>query len=294
MRFDVARRGEKTTIESNGKVLVALSPPEAIALGRTLLQEQGWKAQTELGLKVGDREPFPVDPGSVESHLRRLKGSGVSVRITQRERHTVTDAWREIEKVDPAAAARPAARRFTKEPAAPPPVVATTKPVDERKARAAERDQAAALAAKFAITQTLFADAMDQLRYEVTHQYLHTVAVSERDEFPMLPYVALPMFMADLDAQVAAVSRQQMLSAIVDIVTGRVWQTNSRQARAFRDGGGDETRPQITRADGSLAWRANISSGTPAARRVMWWVTPSGAVELARLTSHDDFKMPEK
>jgi hypothetical protein len=43
-----------------------------------------------------------------------------------------------------------------------------------------------------------------------------------------------------------------------------------------------------------VAWRANISHGTPAARRIMWWRTPAKAVELARIATHDDFEMPER
>jgi hypothetical protein len=42
-----------------------------------------------------------------------------------------------------------------------------------------------------------------------------------------------------------------------------------------------------------MAWRAAVSTGTPAARRIMWWLTPAGTIELNRLAPHDDFDMPE-
>jgi hypothetical protein len=43
------------------------------------------------------------------------------------------------------------------------------------------------------------------------------------------------------------------------------------------------------RNDGAIAWRASLQVNTPSARRIHYWVLPSGQIELARVAAHDDF-----
>lgn len=39
----------------------------------------------------------------------------------------------------------------------------------------------------------------------------------------------------------------------------------------------------------AVAWRASLQVNTPSARRIHYWVLPSGRVDLARVSTHDDF-----
>jgi hypothetical protein len=117
------------------------------------------------------------------------------------------------------------------------------------------------------------------------------VPTSQRTQWPLEDYTVADLFLEDIQNQNGALSRGQIITAIVDIVSSRMNDVNSRKPRPLREGGGDDGRPVITRADGAVAWRANISAGTPAARRIMWWRMPSGSIELARLASHDDVDM---
>jgi hypothetical protein len=180
-------------------------------------------------------------------------------------------------------AQRPRQRRFAKElpgtKKAPPPARKTVVRTVDR----AHGDPS--------IDVQLFDDPREQLEYEVRHAYLMTVPTSQRTQWPLEDYTVADLFLEDIQNQNGALSRGQIITAIVDIVSSRMNDVNSRKPRPLREGGGDDGRPVITRADGAVAWRANISAGTPAARRIMWWRMPSGSIELARLASHDDVDM---
>lgn len=296
-RFTVgSTRPNELVVREKGKIVTALTPAEAEALSCSLLEHLGWTLMPDIGLKVGDRDPRSVPAEHVDEHIRKLKASGVAVRIERRDRRIMAGPWIGGTTDESTVASNPMARqrRFVKETAAAP-VKAPARPVDERKVRAAARDAEAALTEKAAITAQLFTDPEEQLRYEITHFYLHSVPPGQRKQYPLNDFTLLPVFLDDLEEQASAVSRQQMLAAIVDVVCDRVWDVNSRKARAKREGGGDETRPQVVRSsDGARAWRANVSTGTPAARRIMWWQTPGKQVELARFATHDDFDLPER
>jgi hypothetical protein len=140
----------------------------------------------------------------------------------------------------------------------------------------------------------LFEDPVLQLQYEVRHAYLLGVPPSQREQWPLSTFSTLPSFLDDITNQHGAVSRSQIINCVVDVVSSRITEVNSRRLRPLRDGGGADNRPIVVRSDGAVAWRANVSSGTAAARRIMWWRTPDGGIELARLATHDDTTMPER
>jgi len=75
---------------------------------------------------------------------------------------------------------------------------------------------------------------------------------------------------------------------IVDVVTGR--EADSRQSRVHSLRETDSpSSPQRTRSDGSKAWRANIEDNTPQARRLHYWKSSNGQIELSKIAPHDDF-----
>lgn len=164
---------------------------------------------------------------------------------------------------------------------------------DARKTRALQRDAASDRISRAVIEEELFEDPEEQLRYEVQHMFLHVVHPTERSRYPMALWVPLPSFMADLQAQGHALSRKQVITAIVDVVCGRAADVNSRQLRPLRRSAGPS--PEVVRGDGAIAWRANVSNASSAARRIMWWerLEKGRRVELARLAVHDDLDMPE-
>lgn len=166
-------------------------------------------------------------------------------------------------------------------------------PKDERRRRAHERAAHADRTGRAVIDAVLFDDPLEQLLYEVRHMYLHVVPPREREQYPLDIAGVLPSFLEDVDKQAHALSRQQIISVIVDVACGRARDINSRQVRPLRTSEVGAAPPVLRSSDGAQAWRANVSNVTASARRIMWWQRPGSGVELARLAVHDDLRMPE-
>jgi hypothetical protein len=82
---------------------------------------------------------------------------------------------------------------------------------------------------------------------------------------------------------------RKAVRVIVDVVTGR--ESDSRQSRVHPLRETDSpSSPQRTRTDGSKAWRANIEDNTPQARRLHYWKSSNGQMELSKISRHDDFE----
>lgn len=271
-----------------------LDSAPSLILALKALEHLGWVRDQQIGLRAGEKIAAMTDLRHLRDERERLRASGIPTRFEEMTRPTLLGPWApsastalEQRPIDPRT---PAQRQYAKEkadarkpPAAPNPPA--RKP--DRPAGPVENDPT--------ISIQLFDDLEESLRYEVNHYYLMTVPRSQRQQWPLVAYDIQARFMEDIEQQSSHLSRAQIVSAIVDVVSSRMNDVNSRRPRPLRDGGGEAGRLTIARStDGAVAWRANISHGTPAARRIMWWRRTSGLVELARLATHDDVEMPER
>jgi hypothetical protein len=260
-----------------------LSRDDSITLFTAGLLLLGYVQEERQGVAIDAREPVEMPPGRIQEWLERLRASGTPFKASMKRRTVLMEAWRTPVEQEPEYPA-PRVRRFTRESAAPP---ASTRPAVKKTVKVVlkEADE----------LPVLFEDPGDQVAYEVRHAWLLSVPVSQREQWPLGDYLMLPQFLEDLKDQGGGLSRAQMIGAIVDVVSGRVADVPSRQARYFKEADGEVSRgrPKLVRADGAVAWRANVSHSTPAARRIMWWRNPDGTIELARLARHDDMEMPE-
>ncbi|TWH31457.1 hypothetical protein L600_002400000350 [Isoptericola variabilis J7] len=133
----------------------------------------------------------------------------------------------------------------------------------------------------------LFADAVEQLRYDVHRTWAETVPAEEKARYPLGPYAVGPQFCASL-AEVGRGLEDKVLRAVVLVLTGRAHEVPGLELHRLRrgEGGGD---PHLVReSDGAAAWRLALQVNTPQARRLHYWRLPSGAVELSRVVLHDD------
>jgi hypothetical protein len=266
---------------------IRLREPEALTIFERGMDLCGYTRASDLGLKVGEGEPRPMTQWELTDAMERLRAGGRAMNASTQTRTTFLGPWGD-ETPDPRTEAGPRQRRFTKEVAKTP---EPPKKTIKKAAKAGEQP----VSGDWSITDTLFEDPRAQLRYEVRHAYLMTVPISQREQWPLPPeYELFDTFMNDIESQAQAVSRQQIVAAVLDVVSGRMNDVNSRRPRPLREGGGDDGRAIITRSDGAMAWRANVSAGTPAARRIMWWRRTDNVIQLARLSTHDEFEMPER
>lgn len=252
---------------------------QALALAQRALVRLGWTHVNQLGLRTEGLVTVMPDERRLRDQQERLRAQGRFAGTETVHRPLMLGPWGQEETHQHSV--RPA-RRTTEHVAHK----GGGRKTATRQEIRTENDPS--------IDVQLFEDPIEQLQYEVRHAYLMGVPLSQRTEWPMMEYTVLPSFLRDLEEQNGAISRAQIVAAIVDVVSSRMNDVNSRRPRILRDGGGDDGRPIIVREDGAVAWRANISAGTPAARRIMWWRNPSGVLELTRLATHDDLDMPER
>lgn len=84
------------------------------------------------------------------------------------------------------------------------------------------------------------------------------------------------------------ISTDKVADVVVEILIGVASELDSREVHRLREGAGAMDSP-VKREDGAVCWRASLQVGTPAARRLHYWILPKGLIELSRVTVHDDF-----
>lgn len=259
---------------------------ESLILARRALEELGWSTEQQLGLRIGSAVQAVSSEVQLRDAMERVRAGGKQVELEEMQRPALFGTWEARARAQAPPDRR--VRRFVKEPSLPPAGGRPAARKDGRRPTERPTNDPS-------IDVQLFEDPVEQLTYEIRHYYLMTVPISQREQWPWpRAYKLMPSFLADVAEQSKVISRGQIVSAIVDVISGRVADVNSREARMKREGGGDDGRPVVMRSfDQAVAWRANIQKG-PGARRIMWWRTPGGYIELARLAVHDDMELPER
>ncbi|MFF8786772.1 hypothetical protein [Streptomyces sp. NPDC015125] len=136
---------------------------------------------------------------------------------------------------------------------------------------------------------TSYSDPEKQFRYEVEQVWLWRYTENERQDWPLRPYSFGPDWLASLGDDLP-VHRRDIVDVVTDVLTGRAASLTGRQVRphkTYASGGA----PQLVRGDGATAWRCNIKNNSPAAPRMTWWKLSEGAVELGRISLHDDTRL---
>ena len=82
--------------------------------------------------------------------------------------------------------------------------------------------------------------------------------------------------------------RRKAIRAIADLVVGSPASLCARRDHPHRAGAASTAPPIIRAADGAIARRCSIERNIPAALRLLYWVLPGGALELAAVKNHDE------
>lgn len=100
-------------------------------------------------------------------------------------------------------------------------------------------------------------------------------------------FVIGPHFCSRLETQ-GEVYRSRAVKACADVVMNAPGLLRRRDDHALRVGNGPND-PQVERStDGAVGRRCALESNTPGARRIHYWVLPTGVVEFAAVNIHDD------
>lgn len=129
-----------------------------------------------------------------------------------------------------------------------------------------------------------------QLNYEIGETWYDQVAEYDRDLYPLPEQWEVgPDFIESIE-KIQIVERPFVLATVVDILTGRAITISGRQVHRMRTAEQGDA-PQLTRADGAVAFRAAVKVNTPSAPRLLWWVRKDGVIELGRVAVHDDMRL---
>jgi hypothetical protein len=99
-----------------------------------------------------------------------------------------------------------------------------------------------------------------------------------------------PAFLESL-ASVQGISRERVLLVCSQVICRRASEIPGMDLHALRKSE-SPSAAQVSRQDGGRAWRCNLQTSTPAARRLHYWELPDGTVELAKIVYHDDYTIP--
>ena len=158
---------------------------------------------------------------------------------------------------------------------------------DLKAARSRLRKSGAVRSAQASSPAPQFAGPRARFRYTVLTQWATRTLPAEQQQRPLGDYVLGPRFLDSLE-KLEGIKAEKVADVVFEIATGLAQQLPSREVHHLRTGtGGDD--PVRTRDDGAIAWRASLQVNTPSARRIHYWVLPSGLIELARVATHDDF-----
>lgn len=138
-----------------------------------------------------------------------------------------------------------------------------------------------------ALGQTIFDDPEEQFRWQIQAEW-SSWQEADRQQYPLRDYCLGPNWL-DSVATLQGISHDRIVEVTVQVVTGRAWTINAREAHQLRTGEGGDNPPVVRPKDQATAWRCYLQTKTPAARRLMWWQLPDGGVELGRVTTHDDY-----
>lgn len=139
-----------------------------------------------------------------------------------------------------------------------------------------------------AADHNLFADPVDQLRFDVEIAWARRIPAGQKQALPLKPWTVGPTFLSSLD-QTPDVDRAKLVDVIVEICTGLVEQMPGRDLHQLRTSDAGNAAP-MTRSDGAVCWRAALQQNTPQARRIHYWMRRDQMIELSSVRLHDDLR----
>lgn len=131
-----------------------------------------------------------------------------------------------------------------------------------------------------------FSDPVEQFRWDLRRRWVESTRPEEKAEHPLREYLVGADFCESLD-RVEGVSRDRVLNVALLLLTGRG--VRGDHENRTNDAG---NAPPVTRYHDGQTWvcrRAPLQVGSPSARRLSYWRGDDGALELSRVTLHDDY-----
>jgi predicted RNA-binding protein with RPS1 domain len=127
-------------------------------------------------------------------------------------------------------------------------------------------------------------------RHALVRVYEALYTASDRALYPLQPFKVGRKFTAAV--RELEIPVEKVIEVCAHVVAGRHDAVPGKLIHPLR---ASDTGPQRVReSDGAKAWRCALQIESPSARRLHWWVLPSGkGIELASVGVHDDMTIPD-
>lgn len=134
----------------------------------------------------------------------------------------------------------------------------------------------------------LFADAEEQLRFEVMLAWARRIPAGEKASKPLGQYRIGPEFIETLTST-DGIERSKVVDVMVEVACGLAWSIAGRELHQLRTGEHGDA-PGRVRADGATCWRTSLQVNAASARRLHYWMLNDGTVEFSSVRLHDDMR----
>jgi hypothetical protein len=126
---------------------------------------------------------------------------------------------------------------------------------------------------------------------EVRASWQQRLTDDDRTTHPLAAFILREEFIESIDR--AAADRQKVVDTVMEVACGRAKEIDGRQLHKLRAGTGGNSPERRRESDGAVAWRCNIQTNSPSARRLHFWLCPGGSIEFVSVVTHDDFSVTE-
>ena len=124
-----------------------------------------------------------------------------------------------------------------------------------------------------------------QFQFEVELAFARRTTADEKEQLSMLPWRIGPDFLDTLYS--SGINRQKVVNVVLDVLLGRADRLHSRHPLRTGSGPGCPARSDGL---GGKCFRIALQHGSPSARRLHYWHTDDGTIELSSVRLHDDMR----
>lgn len=126
----------------------------------------------------------------------------------------------------------------------------------------------------------------DQFRAQVEAKWAATFDEAGGHEYPLLPFEIHERFLDSITS--AGADHDKVIEVVMEVACGIAGKKYGRSPHRFRENSSGGSPGRVRKRDNAKAWRCNVQTNAPSARRLHYWQLNDGSIELSNVVVHDD------
>lgn len=126
----------------------------------------------------------------------------------------------------------------------------------------------------------------DHFKAQVEQCWKDTFNDSDRRMYQLQGFEIHDNFLESIEA--ADADRDKVIEVVMEVACGIALKKQGRQLHPFRENAAGGSPQRTRRRDNAKAWRCNIQTNTPSARRLHYWQLNDGTLEFSNVVRHDE------